>query len=1665
MNKISKILTSALFVSSLAIAQSTGTQVAQAVAPNTSVCFAGSQYLSNSVMTNLPVNMEAYTIEAWIKTNNNSRQSIAGWGAAAGNQANSFTAETNGGLYNWWYGNDIINVPSGSDLFNNSWHHVVAQFDGTTRSLYKDGVRIATNTPTGHVVTNTGSFRIGGFNNEWFRGCISNLRIVKALAVYSGDSFTVPTAALTAIQSSSTNIAAIPSGATVLLMNNPSNILLDNSSYGYTLTNNGATLSTDGPSISYGAVTSTALTDTIALRVSGTIDTLTATISSGGSVAAAATGTVSFANNGTPISGCGTVNIVSGIANCAFTVPAGSASITATYSGNTDYGTSTSSALTFVVPLVARDASSACELSLTGSNLTNFAVTKSGIYCLATFKDVGSYTITVPSTTNAVDYLVVAGGGGGASGGGGAGGLLQGSNYAVTPSSSISVTVGGGGAGGNGGSAQTGVAGEKGGDSIFASITAIGGGGGNSGGKTVTTGGSGGGSSYDCTSTGGPCGLPGAGTVGQGNKGGFSTYNSYGGGAGGGGAGGAGYNTTRNYIGGNGGIGATSSLINELAAATGTGVLSSGNYYFAGGGGGGINDNTNQYVGLNASGVLLLGGNSGAAAAGTVYTNGGGKGGTGGGGRGSSFGRAGGTAGQYTNPTAGTANTGGGGGGTDPEDINAGAGGSGVVIIRWVASTSLKTITFNSNDGLATTTTQKVTSGITTQLNPGTFTRSGYIFSGWTTNADGSGTSYTDSSNISITADTNLYAKWITGVNKTVTFNGNTSTSGTMTAQSAGTATALTTNAFVKTGYTFTGWNTLANGTGYSYVENAVYAFTTDTTLYAQWQANRTFYTVTFYANAVDATGTTASQTSDVAAALNLSGFTRPNKNFLGWDTNYASGTATYKDGETYAFTSNIDLYAIWVNQVSRDVTFNGNGSTSGSTASQTASSSTTLNPNGFAKTGYTFLKWNTAVDGTGVSYNSGYTYSFAAGLILYAVWSKNLTISYSGNDSTSGSVPTSQAYYVGGPKLTVATNTGNLQKTGYTLVGWNTAANGTGTAYAIGGTNSTFTNDATLYAQWAGATFAILYTGNGSTSGSVPSSQSYTFGSTGITLRSNTSPLARTGYEFTGWNSQPDGSGTAYAEGATPVTFDGDTVLFAQWTPISYVITYNANTGTVSAPSATFSFGGSITLLTPTKTGHAFLGWYDTLTAGTKIADGGVSYNTSGSRTLYAHWLINSYTYTYNGNGGTVDTSTVTYNFGDPAITLRSPSRANYQFDGWYTLASAGTRIGGAGDSNTPTVSQTLYAHWTQLSLVGMGSATNIGSITTSRDIGNSYTASSGGTRVTIDYPANALPDGTVIDIYLLADTTRAAGLISDASNLLLSLVVAWKATDGTVPSAASGNPLTMTIRNAEIKAGAKIYCLIGNVVTLLGTATVDGAATATFADDPEIVIANPVVTPPSSGGSGGGGSGGGYTAPTPTAAELAATAKAAADAKLAAEQKAAAEAAAAKALDDAKLAAEQKAAADAATKLAADQLAATQKAAADAATKLAADQLAATQKAAADALAAAIAAAPKSINKPISSIATAVTSMLLPVDIQNAVIQLTKALVKLGASTKAKLVTLPTSKLLISKATVRTPGICSVSGTTVKSKSLGTCVLTYTMTTSTGQTVRTMKKITFKK
>ena len=149
-------------------------------------------------------------------------------------------------------------------------------------------------------------------------------------------------------------------------------------------------------------------------------------------------------------------------------------------------------------------------------------------------------------------------------------------------------------------------------------------------------------------------------------------------------------------------------------------------------------------------------------------------------------------------------------------------------------TTAQAKITFNNNTGAGAMSQQS--SSVKAAITANTFTKDGHTFAGWNTLANGTGTSYADSAQYAFDSDVTLYAQW-TNTGFTVTFNANNG-SGTMAAQTSLVAANLTSNAFTRGGYSFTGWNTLAGGGGTPYGNGAQYPFTSNAVLFAQWTLN-----------------------------------------------------------------------------------------------------------------------------------------------------------------------------------------------------------------------------------------------------------------------------------------------------------------------------------------------------------------------------------------------------------------------------------------------------------------------------------------------------------------------------------------------------------------------------------------------------------------------------------------------------------------------------------------------------------------------------------------------------------------------------------------------------------------------------------------------------------
>ncbi|MCK7486332.1 MAG: InlB B-repeat-containing protein [Bacillus subtilis] len=151
-----------------------------------------------------------------------------------------------------------------------------------------------------------------------------------------------------------------------------------------------------------------------------------------------------------------------------------------------------------------------------------------------------------------------------------------------------------------------------------------------------------------------------------------------------------------------------------------------------------------------------------------------------------------------------------------------------------------------------------------------------------------------------------------------------------------------------------------------------------------------------------------------------------------------------------------------------------------------------------------------------------------------------------------------------------------------------------------------------------------------------------------------------KTGYTFAGWYSDA-GLTSAY----TFATMSAENItLYAKWTINSYTITFNSNGGSAIG-SITQNYSTAVTQPSdPTKTGYTFAGWYSD--AGLTNA---YTFTTMPGQnfTLYAKWTINSYTITFNSNGGSVVTS-ITQNYATGVSAPADPTKTGYTFAGWYS-------------------------------------------------------------------------------------------------------------------------------------------------------------------------------------------------------------------------------------------------------------------------------------------------------------------------------------------------------------------------------------------------------------
>ena len=567
----------------------------------------------------------------------------------------------------------------------------------------------------------------------------------------------------------------------------------------------------------------------------------------------------------------------------------------------------------------------------------------------------------------------------------------------------------------------------------------------------------------------------------------------------------------------------------------------------------------------------------------------------------------------------------------------------------------------------------------------------------------------------------------------TVSYNAN----GGSSTPTSGTGTKTTTTT---TPYTFSTWNTAANGSGTSYASGASYTANAALTLYAQYTAGTastdsvspkiavasaitraagdvTGYKVTFNANGGSSTPNAVTSTRGATYS------------FKQWNSKSDGSGTEYTPGTSYSFSANTTLYAVWgttytnkavtlASAISRadasagsyTVTYNANG---GSCSTATASAART--------TKYTFSKWNTKSDGSGTDYNAGASYTPSAAITLYAKWTS----------STSTAA------------VTLPTPT----RTGYTFKGWATSSTATS-----GSTGSyTPTGNVTLYATWSENTYYVYYENGLATSGTLPStgSRKYTANATIGTnnmakanttansytvtysqgtasnttnLPSTQTSINTTTYTKNGWTTGSSNTNDPdYANGATyGANTTNNLTLYPNFTTSTTNggVTLSSNTMTKNSTSASgytvtyaqgTSNGGTVpSAQTATDTIKYTHGGWATSSSGSKAYDKGAATGAlSQNLTLYPYFsstrtrgsvalatnnltksntTVSSYTVTYNANGGSCSV------YGSTATKTRK-----YTANGWTTTSGSTTRTHANGASHQVTSALTLYPCFTQ--------------------------------------------------------------------------------------------------------------------------------------------------------------------------------------------------------------------------------------------------------------------------------------------------------------------------------------------------------------------------------
>jgi len=342
-------------------------------------------------------------------------------------------------------------------------------------------------------------------------------------------------------------------------------------------------------------------------------------------------------------------------------------------------------------------------------------------------------------------------------------------------------------------------------------------------------------------------------------------------------------------------------------------------------------------------------------------------------------------------------------------------------------------------------------------------------------------------------------------------------------------------------------------------------------------------------------------------------------------------------------------------------------------------------------------------------------------------------SVSYNGNGQTGGTAPATQTGDTG-TNVTIA-GQGGLVKTGYNFVGWNTKTDGTGSNYLPNAVIQIPSTGLILYAKWTPFISTVNLDSQGGTSGTGSVVATY-----GSAMPTAISPV-RSGYSFGGYYNQTGGLGSQYYTNSmsSARTWDMTTspvTLYAKWTPITYSVIFDKNdasaTGTMASQSIISGASANLTLNQFVKPGYSFAGWA-TSSTGSVIYSNGASYTMgTASVTLYAKWTANTYTISFNADGGSVLPSSKIVTYNSAIGTLPTPTKSGSMFSDWFTgINGTGTRYTSSTIYNQ-TSNITLYAKWVSAVTLPTVTIAPTSSITTGSAVSGGNVTSDGGATVT---------------------------------------------------------------------------------------------------------------------------------------------------------------------------------------------------------------------------------------------------------------------------------------------------------------------------------------------